>query len=319
MIWLTWRQHRKQLLFVLLAVAALAALLVPVGLRMHDAMASSGLLTCIRALGDAEWLPLDSAMDCEMEGGKFSDKYSWAQLPAVLMILFPMLLGMFFGAPLVSREIEQGTHRLVWTQGITRKRWLVTKLWLLLGGAAIISVGYTLLTTWWLDPVSTVIDSRFAFPFFDLYGVAPVGYTIFAVALGVFVGTVSRKTLPAMAWTIVGFAAVRIAGTTLLRPNLQQPRELSFPVSTDELPNRWRGDWIRSQQVQDPQGKVLADGIQLCPERAQAECGSSDLNVWTYQPGNRFWLFQYLEAGIYVALAAVLIALAVWQVRRRIT
>ena len=37
------------------------------------------------------------------------------------------MIGIFWGAPLVARELETGTYRLVWTQGVTR-RWLAVKL-----------------------------------------------------------------------------------------------------------------------------------------------------------------------------------------------
>ena len=37
----------------------------------------------------------------------------------------------------------------------------------------------------------------------------------------------------------------------------------------------------------------------------------------TYQPGYRFWPFQFIETGIFVALAAVLIAVTFLVVRRR--
>jgi hypothetical protein len=37
----------------------------------------------------------------------------------------------------------------------------------------------------------------------------------------------------------------------------------------------------------------------------------------TYQPGYRFWPFQFIETGIFVALAAVLIAATFFVVRRR--
>ena len=36
-----------------------------------------------------------------------------------------------------------------------------------------------------------------------------------------------------------------------------------------------------------------------------------------YQPASRYWSFQWIESGIYVALAAALIAAAVIVVRRR--
>jgi hypothetical protein len=40
--------------------------------------------------------------------------------------------------------------------------------------------------------------------------------------------------------------------------------------------------------------------------------------MWTsYQPGSRFWPFQWIEGGWLLALSALLIAAAVWLVRRR--
>ena len=39
---------------------------------------------------------------------------------------------------------------------------------------------------------------------------------------------------------------------------------------------------------------------------------------WTrYQPGSRFWPFQWIEGGWLYALSVLLLAAAVWQVRRR--
>jgi len=37
-----------------------------------------------------------------------------------LVLAVPLLIGMFWGAPLISREFEAGTFRLAWTQGVTR-------------------------------------------------------------------------------------------------------------------------------------------------------------------------------------------------------
>ena len=39
---------------------------------------------------------------------------------------------------------------------------------------------------------------------------------------------------------------------------------------------------------------------------------------WTsYQPGSRFWPFQWIEGGWLLALSVLLIAVTVWLVRRR--
>ena len=44
------------------------------------------------------------------------------------MAVVPAVVGAFWGAPLVARELEAGTHRLAWNQAVTRTRWLTTKL-----------------------------------------------------------------------------------------------------------------------------------------------------------------------------------------------
>lgn len=54
MIWLTWRQHRKQLLFTVVALAVLAAVMIPTGLAMRHAFDSYGLPACLRQAGHAD-------------------------------------------------------------------------------------------------------------------------------------------------------------------------------------------------------------------------------------------------------------------------
>ena len=43
-------------------------------------------------------------------------------------VALPAVLGMFWGAPLVARELESGTFRLAWTQGRSRHTWFAAKL-----------------------------------------------------------------------------------------------------------------------------------------------------------------------------------------------
>lgn len=39
----------------------------------------------------------------------------------------------------------------------------------------------------------------------------------------------------------------------------------------------------------------------------------------TYQPGGRYWPFQWNELAIFVALALILVGLSFWWVRRRVS
>ena len=67
----------------------------------------------------------------------------------VLMYLAPALMGIFWGAPLIARELETGTNRLAWNQSVTRTRWTAVKLGLV-GLAAVGTAGLlSLMISWW--------------------------------------------------------------------------------------------------------------------------------------------------------------------------
>ena len=183
---------------------------------------------------------------------------------ATLLVILPLLAGLFWGAPAVARETEAGTHHLAWTQGVTRRRWALVKFGLITLTALIAAIAYAVLMTWWAKPLTSTSGGRFAFIIFDLQGVAPIGYTLFAVALGVFAGAATRKVLPAMAATLVGFVAVRMVVMFAARPVFLSPKERTFPVATTEIPNPASGDWLLSHAIVDPVRGTFNGGYAYC-------------------------------------------------------
>jgi len=138
MIWLVWRQHRQQALFALLGLAALAAFLVPTGIQMHDAFERAGLPGCLRAAASVEYVQVvngaDQAPDpvstCQDLAAQFAGRFGSRGAIGILLWFLPLFVGLFWGAPLIARELEHGTHRLVWTQGVSRRRWaLASSAW----------------------------------------------------------------------------------------------------------------------------------------------------------------------------------------------
>jgi len=117
MIWLTWRQHRLQLLFGSAVLAAIAAFLLLTGFGIASTFRSSGLASCLSVPG----------RDCGNIQNLFSNRYTGLQFTIPLFLILPALVGVFWGAPLLAREVEQRTHRLAWTQGVSRMRWAGTK------------------------------------------------------------------------------------------------------------------------------------------------------------------------------------------------
>jgi hypothetical protein len=229
----------------------------------------------------------------------------------------------------VAREVEQGTHRLVWTQGITRRRWALTKFGLIGVSVVALSAVYSVLITWWMEPLNDAIVERFSYIFFDQQGVVPIAYTLFAVTVGIFAGTVVPKMLPAMATTLVVFLFVRIGVAIFVRPNIQSEVTKTALVAGGEqiLPNPAAGNWITEAGIRAGDGHVLESGsIGYCvpnPEdKSGPGCGNYDAaayNQWTYQPGDRFWLFQWVELGIYVVLSVAMLYAALRRVRHRLS
>ena len=160
--------------------------------------------------------------DCSTATVSFLSHYRLLQDLGNLVIAVPVLVGMFWGAPLVARELETGTHRLVWTQSVTRTRWLAVKLGLI-GLVSVAAAGLlSLIVTWWSSPIDQLNMNQFT-SVFDQRGVVPIGYAAFAFVLGVAAGLLARRTLPAMAATLVAFVSVRVLITFWVRPHLMAP------------------------------------------------------------------------------------------------
>lgn len=326
MIWLVWRQHRKQALFTGIGLAALAVLMIPTGLAMRDAFTDKGLADCVRALGHAE-LVSGNTEACNRAFNQFNNQFNTLATVGVLFLVLPLLVGLFWGAPLVAREVEHGTHRLVWTQGVSRRHWALVKFGFVGTATTAVAVVYGLGMSWWMTPLSQAgQQSRFNVFLFDMQGLVPIGYTLFAVALGIFVGTVWQRVLPAMAVTLVGFLAVRIALTSLLRRRYLPAETLTYPVQGSTLqPNPVLSDWVLSRGVRDTSGKLVAANAEIAcgpnPQGPGAGCGAElgigpgAYNWQLYQPADRFWAFQGIETGIFAALAVLLLFLAVRRIR----
>ncbi len=311
MTWVAWRQLRMPALAGAAGFGVLALFLVVTGLRMSSAFDASGLGDCVR-----------TQPACGLVAEQFRQRFAGLSTIAPYFQFLPALIGVFLGAPLVAREFEQGTHRLVFTQSVTRLRWITVKLILTLLLATIGALAVSRVVAWWYRPFAELGDGRFTPEVFSHEGVVPVAYTIFAVALGVAAGTILRRSIPAMALTIAIFFAVRFSVGSWLRPRYLAPHHATQPLSDGF--GTGNGDWSLSSQFVDRLGHPVAmqNVAAVCPPGANTpQCLRQQglLVLETYQPAGRFWLFQAIEAGIFLALAAVLIALTIHQLRRRLS
>lgn len=248
MIWSAWRQIRLQTLVLASATALLVLVFALTGPHLNHVY-HAVVLTC------------QSHNDCPSVLSNFQDQYHLARLVGVVVLAAPALLGVFWGAPLVAREIESGTYRLAWTQSVSRSRWLLTKVTMVGLISVVITGVLSLAYTWWSSAYSQVFKGQFMALRYMTHDLVPIGYAAFAFALGVTMGVLIRRSVPAMAATLVGYVGGLAAFSVWVRPHLGTalrritPLQLFFsgPSGAGPGPN----DWVISQQTIDSSGKVI--------------------------------------------------------------
>jgi ABC-type transport system involved in multi-copper enzyme maturation permease subunit len=296
MSWVTWRQHRLEGLWSLAFGAALAAAIGFVAYELHAASCSV----------DGGYCFSNDPLGQLAQGLVQINLYTYA------LVALPALAGAFIGCPLVAREIENGTHRLAWTQGVTRLRWVAVKLVLVFAPVLAIAAAAGLLEIVLLNQRGPDVN-RWAV--FDQQTPMTVASTLFALALGVAVGAVVGRSVPAMAVTLVAFVVVRIGIAEIARPLYQSPLAYTtHDMSTFNSPppgyrTAW---WIDQPSFYDAAGHNLGSG------GASGYARTTAYAVQHFQPGDRFWLFQSIESAILVGLAAILIGFAIYWVTRRV-
>jgi ABC-type transport system involved in multi-copper enzyme maturation permease subunit len=317
MTWLTWRQFRVPVASVLAGMVVVGVILAITGPDLIGQTDFSG----------------DEVL------------YSGTIL---VMYLLPAVIGVFWGVPMITRELETGTHSLIWNQTVTRKRWLATKLGV--GAVTAMAAGglLSLAVTWWASPIDAMANAQteggmlnwMSPVVFAARGIAPIGYAAFAFVLGVAVGILLRKTVAAMAVTLVVFAGVMIAMPYLVRPYILPPLEDTLQITAENIRGIHGSDtggleeievtqpagvWMLTNETVDPAGNAvfpLPDIVQNCmpspraggpvPEPGGvmaciAKLGDNGYKQHiTFQPGYRFWPLQWLELAFFLALSALL-------------
>jgi hypothetical protein len=278
--------------------------------------------------------------------------YHWLYMAGIVVLyLTPAMIGIFWGAPLISRELETGTYRLAWTQSISRTRWLAVKL----GLGCLVSMAtaglLSLMVTWWsgpLDQLDQFNNYRLSPLTFGARDLTPIGYTAFAFALGVTIGLLLRRAVPAIAVTLAVFAAVQVAVPLGVRPYLIPPVRTVSALSASNItavgdggpgggggkaPNTSLsvtakadipGAWVYSSQVTAPDGSIsIGSEPRPCVSGSYSACTTALTRlhlrqVVTYQPASRYWAFQFAETGLYLLLALLLAGFCLLRVNRRL-
>jgi ABC-type transport system involved in multi-copper enzyme maturation permease subunit len=352
MIWLTWRQFRTQAIVTAGLVAVFGIVLLATGPHLVTLYRDSSFATC--------------HTNCGQDAGNFLNQLATNPpyhliylLGALLISLLPVVFGLFWGAPLIARELDSGSYRLAWNQSVTREHWLAVKL-AVPGLASMALAGLmSLFLGWWASPIdhaaqvgaSGGFQERFFPTIFDARGIVPIAYAAFAFALGVLIGLLIRRTIPAMAVTLGVVIVVLLAMPLGIRPHLIAPVHQATPLTAASIhglngtpgsgggmgqleevftasPNL-PGAWVYSTRTTTASGSTnlgmvptacqpgnIGNGPQAC---FSALAGRHYKEVVTYQPADRYWTFQWLEFGIFLTVAILLAWTCFWFIRRRLS
>jgi hypothetical protein len=310
--WLMWRQLRLPVraCLALLVLAAIGAL------WLHAQEVS--YIDSHRIAGCAA-ISLDP--DCQRSGieqavMEFRNSYGMLlKLAGLLLMLLPVAIGAGLGAPLLGQELESGTWKLVLGQSVTRLRWVLAKLVAAGLLAALVAGPLALLYRWaWLPSANDVSGiGWYSLVFFDSGGPALVATVLMALAVGALAGAVLRRTLPAMAVTVVLVGLLQY-GLDAVRPYWWSWQTVR--IARSELPNSIWGfaqGFIRPDGTRLPYGGC-ADGID------PAACSARYANAVEYTDLHRaadYWPLQLIETAVCLGLAGLLAASTVYWVRRR--
>lgn len=352
MTWLAWRQHRYEILAMLVGAALIAALLI-YGADLAVRTRAELVDTCppvlrvgtVFELHQGQWrrVPNEQVytetvtdVNCvtlEVQAAERIQPFQW-----LVMFLFfvPAVVGSFVGGPLFSREFERGTHRLVWTQGITRLRWATSKLIGLLAAGLIAAAMVALVG----GLAETIMGGRTdRYQNFRLEGPAFVSYVVFAIAVAALAGTLSRRILGGMLAGLLVVAAVQFFVQYAVRPHYEPPAVVSMANAEDaarglQVPD---GSWFLSTDHVNAAGEVVdptrvrnlmetyrpgpwSDQPPSDPVRYSLLGYLAENGVYQrvrYHPPDRYWRFQWTEALLFLTLSAAASAGTIQLLRRR--
>jgi len=319
MTWLTWRLHRTEAAIGIALFVTLIVIMLSATRSVDSAYNAAQNGGCFGGGGTL----------CEEHLTRYFDRLSnWNQLTALLHGV-PIVLAALLAIPTLQ-ELERGSHRLAWTQSISRRRWILTRLGFAAAVAVIVAAAWAVIARDWRSSIFRGEAGTFGRDAFELSPTVQLGYALFAVALGLAAGVVVRRVIPTLAVLAVGFVAARVFTTFVLRERYRNPVEETIAAADDvgqftAFNDRWvldetwltaAGDRISFQRVNQLCTPAANEhDFETFYRRCQIDNGLQYFR--SYHPADRFAQFQLIETALYLGLAVGLFAFAYWWLTRR--
>ena len=265
--------------------------------------------------------PMDSMggnpPECERMGQAFYDMQSQVSPVRGILVVLPFLLGALVGAPLVARELERGTTRLAWSLAPSRLRWLVARI----VPALVVVFVLSFIAGAAVDRLTAATEPRTDvtanFSGYGFRGVVLAARAAFVFAIGVAVGAVMGRMLPALIVTAI-VAYVGLAGGMSVHGKiLASEAVLVDDAAGAGVPGAMHFD----QRIRTPDGRVVTwdelSALVPFPEDGSDWPPAGYTYVSLVVPGERYRFVEAREVGALAGGSLVALGIGAFAVRRR--
>lgn len=313
--WLVWRQHRTAR-WALIAMTALVA-----GYFLYGGYGASQAVA--GQLDGCTVSAAEKSRQCVDALAAFQQQHQYPlRRPLQLLVLMPLVFGLFLGGPLFAQEIESGTYRTALSQSVTRTRWFLAKLAVPAALTVLLSGLITAAATWWWHTVAGPLGSSFPWhglmPY-NAIGPAPVAKALLMLLVGITLSLLARRTVAAMGATMA-VGAIALFALDLVRDALW-PAVLTRQqgMGLDVAPE---GAWILGRGLLTTTGQRAAEQPECFRADDYGQCLAERgiTGQWAeFHPRSHLWPLQWMETGVCLVAAAALALLCFWWTRRRLT
>jgi hypothetical protein len=312
--WLVWRQHRAAY-WTLIALTLLGVIAM--------VYQRGQMMDYLNALDASSQKSNSLSPDFETHSDRLTSFGGY-------LGFFPILAGVFLGAPLIAGDLETGTAKLVTSQSVSRLRWLIMKLAMTAGLIALSTAVLAVVFKWWWSPVkgrSSTLEWTSG-TFFDVTNVMPVAYALLTFTVGAAIGMVLRRTLVSMVVTLGAVGAIAVVWD---RFRLDLGHILTASTR-DGVGSGAARPKLPAEAVQQGQGTyfLTSSGDKLdwttCldqseHDKAHAAClESKNVVGWAmdYLPVHQMQPMQWLGATIMLTVTAAVVAFILFWGRKRL-
>jgi ABC-type transport system involved in multi-copper enzyme maturation permease subunit len=313
-IWITLKLFRFELAVIIVTSFVLSLAAVAIGLQLTGLRPSPGCvdLTSGGAIlgGDATRCPSLAA---------FSSLNGLAGPLLAIIGVQPFLAGALIGSQLVSGEIDHRTAQLAWSLAPVRWRWLADRILPPIGVLAL-ALAVTAAASAYLEAARTpALQISSSFNDYGLWGPLLIFRGLTALALGVLIGAVAGRILPALLVT-TALGGALFLGLPFIS-TLAQPL---VPIAASQIPGNEYPLYVVSGW-RSPDGRILTEDEALAlvpsdssgPGQAEgwlaARFESVDLGV----PGAHMPAVEAREALLLSVMAVIAVSATALVIDRR--